>query len=441
MSKVTAEPDDHYGRQNLMSLFMMRNFIMGGLALLIVMTVWGLEIPLQQDPLWSVLAAQLVVNSLTGFRLQFPRPVTERELFCHLLWDALSTALLLYFAGGATNPLTWIFLLPLILTATILPPAYTWYMVLTTVCCFTVLIGYHIDLPRIAVVDIRPSALLDPAHQHIIQQGIELHTFGIWFGFVMTAGLVAYFVVEMANNLRERDRKLAEAREQTLRSERVVALGTLAAAAAHEMGTPLGTMALLVDELGQEVDTDGETAKSLAILRAQIDRCKKALAVLSASAGEMRAESGSKMAVDRYVEEVIAQWQAQQRFPAPLLHTHSSTPAPAILAEQTLTYALLNLLNNAGEVSGVAPVRLEVAWDDQQVHIEILDRGPGMAPQIREQLGKAPLTTKKSGLGVGVFLAFQTIQRLGGNINLGTGQDGGTRMSITLPILPQEDPL
>lgn len=437
MLTLPENPPEESARQNLKSLFVLRNIIMGGIAMVIVLTVFGLGIPLRHDPLWAVLALQSVVNSLTAFRLQHVYPVTDKELFGHLLFDVLTTTALLYFTGGAGNPMSWIFLIPLILTATILPQIYTWYMVLVTVACYTLLIAYNIPLPKVPVAITRPDLLGEPAHELILRQSLQLHTFGMWLGFVMAAALVAYFVVEMADNLRERDRRLAEAREQALQNERIVALGTLAAGAAHEMGTPLNTMALLIDELEHEHLPATEMQRQVAILRSQIQRCKKALGVLSASAGEIRAEGGSRMPVDAYLHDLIGHWQSQRPNVALQTTLDGPSPSPCIVAEQTLSYALINILDNAAEASAGQPVGFHARWDFAQLHIRVVDHGPGIQPHIRAQLGKAPFSTKQDGLGVGLFLAFQTVHRLGGKIELLPEPAGGTLTRIELPLLPQ----
>ena len=162
-------------------------------------------------------------------------------------------------------------------------------------------------------------------------EGFEQHVFGMWFGFVLSAGLISYFVVGMANTLRERDRKLAEAREQALRDERLVALGTLAAGAAHELGTPLGTMAILTRELRDDypITQFNDLHSKLSILRDQVDRCKEALSVISASTGEARAESGHPMAVDCYLREMIDQWSNQRPDVALEYRPQTAHPPPA----------------------------------------------------------------------------------------------------------------
>jgi two-component system sensor histidine kinase RegB len=240
----------------------------------------------------------------------------------------------------------------------------------------------------------------------------------------------------MANTLRERDRRLSEVREQNLRSERVVALGTLAAGAAHEIGTPLGTMAILIREIEDECDLDQnrDLLVKMRILKDQVARCKQALSVMSATAGEIRAESGSIMPLPAYLDATVESWRRQRR-DVPLDYRKSGPrPPPGILAEQTLTHALVNILNNASEVSP-AGIELLVRWDHERADLSILDHGPGIEPAVSERLGKVPVTTKDQGLGVGLFLAFATVERLGGRIEMIPRSGGGTCTHIVLPLV------
>ncbi len=420
-------------RQNLRWLFVLRNLMIVATAVVIIITVYGAGIDLTTDPLWSVLAAMAALNCLTWFRLQHDYAVDEPELFLHLSLDVVSITALLYFAGGATNPMAWFLLLPLILTATILPQRYTWYMMALTCGCYTFLMGYFHPLPEIPVEKVETDRL--PKQELADSASFKLHEFGTWVGFIFSAGLVAYFVVEMANTLRERERKLAEVREQTLKNEQVVALGTLAAGAAHEMGTPLGTMAIIVQELLEDYEGPPHQAlrQRLLIFKDQIDRCKNALSVMSASAGQLRAEAGHLEPVKQYLERLIGQWRKQRSGVALNFEMKSDIEEANILAERTLSHALINILNNAADVSPQA-ITFKASWNQSRLELSIEDQGPGINPALTQELGKHPVPSKKQGLGVGLFLAYNTIERMGGEISMQPGPNGGTRTRISLPL-------
>jgi two-component system sensor histidine kinase RegB len=423
-------------RQNLRWLFVLRNLMILGESLIVWISIYGLEFPLREVPLWGIITVMGVFNWWTWLRLSSPEPIAETDLFVQLSVDVLAITAILYFTGGATNPVAWFFLLPLILAATVLPQSYTWYMVIFTSGCYTILMGAYVPLPEVHSQALKSETIHFPLHSVTETPGLELHAFGMWFGFVFSAVLVAYFVVEMANTLRERERRLAEAREQALRNERVVALGALAAGAAHEMGTPLGTMAILIREIESECDcaSGADLIEKMKILREQVARCKKALSVMSASAGEIRAEAGHLMSLSAYLDATVESWR-RQRWQARLDYRCSGPmPSPGVLAEQTLTQALVNILNNAAEVSPQG-IELIVRWTRVQAVLRVFDHGPGIAPSVSELLGKAPVSTKEQGMGVGLFLAFATIERLGGGIQMAPRAEGGTCTTIVLPLV------
>ena len=439
-------------KQNLKWLFILRNLMMGGEGMLIVISIYGLNIHLPEQQLWLVVLATVAVNIYTSMRLETDDPVTELEIFSQISIDVFAIAALLYLTGGASNPITWVFLLPLIITAIMLPQDYAWYMVILTTSLYTMLIAFNVPLPSIEphIPDPTPLLYSDKEGYQMLQHAhamndksyFSLHMFGMWFGFVFSAGLVAFFVVELARTLKEQERSLAEARENALRDERIVALGTLAASAAHDMGTPLGTIAIVTHELEQEYPSHRypDLHEKMLIMQQQINRCKETLSVMSASAGEMRAESGSVIPVADYIDGVINQWRTHK--PAAKLYCvidPDVVTEAKIIAERTLTHSIINILNNAAEASPVEQgIEFHATWDKSHMTIKIRDFGPGFPSDLVEFAGKYPVASKKRGLGVGLFLTYSTINRLGGKINLYNSETGGACVEITLPLINTE---
>jgi two-component system sensor histidine kinase RegB len=410
-------------RRNAARLILLRNVEIAAIAAGIAIASGYFDLALPLAPLFIILTLIVILNIVAWLRYRRGMRIPDVEIFSHMLLDVAGLTGIFFYTGGASNPFVWFYLLPLMIAATILPRTHTWIMAAVTVIAYTSL--FMIDAPAVTE---------HASHDHA--SGFEMHVFGMWLGFVMSAGFVAVIIVGMAHTLRQRDRRLAEAREQALQNERLVALGTLAAGAAHELGTPLGTMAILTAELEDEYSdaAHADLHAKLGILRSQVDRCKGALSVISAEAGADRAESGHRLPVREFLAEIIGEWQSQR--PEASLDYGMAEPAPDawILAERTLTQALVNILNNAADASP-DDVRFQSSWSDTELLLEIGDRGMGIDRAIEGQLGKTPVSTKNGGLGVGLYLAHATLQRLGGTVTVRNRQGGGTLTLVTLPLL------
>ncbi len=429
-------------KENLQWLFILRNLMIGGESLLLLISIDILKIPLHQEALWLTIISIASVNLYTWMRLKTEIPVTEMEIFSQLALDVLAIASLLYLTGGATNPFTWIFLLPVILTAIILPHTYTWYMVILTTTLYTFLIPYHATLttvePHLMHMDM--ASMSSAMHDTQDQEFFNFHIFGMWFGFVCSAGLVAFFAVELSNTIKDGERILADTRERALQDEKIISLGTLAASAAHDMGTPLGTMAIIAHELKDDysIKDHPELHERMHIMQDQINRCKQALSLMSASAGELRAESGHITICSDYFDEVINQWRSQQ--PGVKLNLHINSEAPlheSILAELTLTHSLINILNNAADNTPIdkgIDLSIYSCTVEGFIGIQIRDYGPGMPEELLDKIGKSPINSSKQGLGVGLFLTYSTITRIGGSIDVSNAPSGGACIDIILPL-------
>jgi two-component system sensor histidine kinase RegB len=409
--------------ENLRRLVVLRYFVLAalGVALAAAEFGWDMQLPLQ--PVAAALAFLGLINLLTHLRLRTGWTVTDLEFFGNLLGDVLGLTLLLYFTGGSTNPLVSLYLLPLMVAATVLPVRYSWSVAALAVACYSLLLVWYLPLG-------------EQHHRHEAAAAeFNLHVLGMWATFVVSAGLIAHFVASMAQSLRERDRLLAQAREDALRNERIVALGTLAAGAAHELGTPLATMTLLVDDMAERYAGQAYLQEDAAEMQAQIANCKAIISGLADSAGAARGESGRAQAADAFLDAVLAKWLLMRPAVSVECKWSDAAPAPSIIVEQTLFQAVINLFNNAADAS---PSTVEILGrrEADQVVIEIKDRGPGLSAEVARRAGEAFFSTKASaGLGIGLFLANATIERFGGRVRLFNREGGGACTQIELPIL------
>lgn len=393
----------------------LRNIALAGPALVVVVAGYNFNMPL---PYAGIIGVLVVLNVLTWVRLRLTRPVTEGEVFTLLLFDGALLSALLYFVGGAANPFVLLLLLPLIIGAATLQEEYAWGMVAAIVTCYTLLMFFYIPLPNTSLT---------------YSRGFNLETWGLWFGFVMSAELIAYLVMKVSNTLRDRERMIAEIRENALRDERLVALGALAVGTAHELGTPLGTMAILLKDLERDYAGAPNLSEKLTILRNQVERCKTSLSNMLSSTGQSRAEAGYGIALDSYLENVVVQWRAMRPAASVRYRWEGARPAPKIVAEQALGQALINILNNAADASE-DDVEIAGHWDERELRLEVYDRGAGLAPAVGAHAGDLFFTTKATGHGLGLSLARAIFGRFGGALQLSNRAGGGACTRITLPL-------
>ena len=413
--------------KNLYRLFLLRSIAIVLQCLLFFVVYAFIEQDIPWTELIAIVVGLTIINMMTWYRLHQNWPVTNLEFFLQLLVDVLALTALLYFSGGSTNPFISFYLISLIIAATILPWRYTWLIAAISIACYTILLFAYVPLPH---------DHSDDHSAHLME--FNLHVSGMWFTFVMSTVLIAWFIVRMSHSIRQRDKELAEAREQALCNEQIIALGTLAAGAAHELGTPLSTMAVIAGELQQEFPEKGEYQKNIYTLRDQITHCKHILTQLLANAGQARTESASSQSVDIFLKQVLDKWKLIRPFVKFQYSCDGQQPAPHIMNTQLLSQSILNLLNNAADAS-VDEVKIRSYWDQNSLSLEIHDDGKGLTPEVMQHAGEAFFTSKApgQGFGIGLFLANANIERFGGSVHLFNHPEGGACIHLTLPLLPQ----
>lgn len=403
------------GSNHLSLLLAMRGSVLL-IEIVLVLIFYAIGMRTSLTAVAMVMGLQLLTNIFTAWRLRRERPVGDAEFFGHIFLDIAALTWIFYLTGGYANPLIWAYLLPLIVAAIILPSFYAWLTTAITIGCYAALIFWNVPLEH--VHDGHTSAF-------------NLHLYGMWFGFVFSAGMVAHFVVRLSSALRERERQLSQAREKMLEQERVVALGALAAGAAHELGTPLATMAVLTREMESEYQADTELTSSLQLLRQQVDRCKTILSSIAKSYGQPRAESASVMPIRNFLDDVINRWQELHPATPVKIQFGDAEKDKNILAERTLSQAITHLLDNAADASP-SGVEIIAAWNDRELDLQILDQGDGLP--ANPNLGEAFVTTKQHGQGLGIYLSRTVIEGLGGSMSIANRDQGGVAAHIRIPV-------
>jgi len=415
MQKSQANNNNAAVRENLYALSLIRGVTLLGQVMALLYFTWVQPIGLPVAEISFVLSVYASLTAAIWLRSRRAVPIGDSEFFIHLLADIAFFSILLFFSGGAGNPFVSYLLIP-ISTATItLSRGYSIAVAVVALLSYSLLLKYYVAIVAIA-----------PGHHKAVDN--SLHILGMWVNFAISAAIIIYFISRMAATLKQQEHEIAIRRDAQLRDEQLLAVGTLAAGTAHELGTPLNTMKLVVDEM--LLDTDNQV--DLLLLNQQIEQCKTTLKQLHTTAEESQSNQLEAQPVKRYLEKVLARWQLMR----PLLKTRiqfNDTPTISAVFHPTITQSILNLLNNAADAS--EKVDIAISWNTEMATICIRDFGAGLNADLLETLGQPFVTDKADGLGLGLFLSQATLTRFGGSVSLQNAPEGGTLTQITLPLL------
>lgn len=405
---------------NLRSLLVIRSLVLLCQSALLIFLARQQISDSAHSGMLLIVVALAIITLLSFWRLRRDWPVSDQEYFAQLTLDVAGLTAFLYLSGGANNPFVSYYLVPLVIAAAILPRTYTWLLAVISVAAYSALLYFYLPLP-----------LFSP-HAHGAAGLFNVHIAGMWIMFMLSVGLITYFVVGMAATLRRQEQATVEQREDQLRNEQILGVASLAAGTAHELATPLATMSVLLEELVETATTASEQS-DYQVLQAQVQRCKGILDRLSQTARMTEAGEAQSVSADRYLQHTYEQWLVQRPEVTAQLAICSSGPVPQLRVDPTLGQAIENLLNNAANANPAA-ITIELRWDNTTVSVAILDNGPGIPTDIINQLGRPVISSNGSGLGLGLLLSHATVNRYGGSIELRNRQTGGTCATLTLPV-------
>lgn len=407
-------------KENLRALIVIRAIVLGLLLIASACSYWLLNLNLHYVQVLCALSLMLAINLFSLWRLKKRWPITEPELLAQLISDLLVFGWLLYATGGANNPFVSYLLVPVSIAAATLQGRYAWLISLLALLGYSALLFWYQPLPELA-----PSH----AHHGHSDGNINLHVWGMWLNFIVSALLICGFVVKMAKSLRDQRNQLNQMREDELRDEQLIAIAQLAAGTAHELGTPLSTVKILLGELCQDYQDQPQLHEDLTLLQQQIELCSQSLKQLARRADNQDQDFDH---LHEQLNKIIERWQVLKPQVKADFQIEPSLKNYACL-DVSLEQALLNLLNNAAEASPNS-VSVCASLKDNLLHILIEDRGPGIDHELAEKIGQPFIGTGEKGFGLGLFLSRASIDRCGGQVLLQPRSGGGTVTDITLPV-------
>ena len=417
---ATTSPRDSAGLKNMQQLIQLRWFALAGQVATIAIVSLGLRIWLPLFPMGVVLLLLAAFNLLSLLHWRRRTDVTDGALLLSLLVDVVALTALLHLSGGVANPFVFLYLLQVVLGAVLLRPRSSWVVVVATSLGVIGLILF----PGPVVIPVDPArALADPYVQ------------GLLLCFLLNATLLVVFITRISSILRARDARLADLRQRAAEEDHIVRMGLLASGAAHELGTPLATLSVILGdwrrmppfteqpELQQEIDE----------MQAQLARCKTIVSGILRSAGDARGEAPVETTVNDFLDEVVAEWRAT-RAVQDFEYRNSFGGNMPIISDWGLKQMIHNVLDNALEASP-GWVGVYASRDRGRLVLRVRDAGPGFAPAMLAEFGKPYQSSKgRPGGGLGLFLSLNVARSLGGSLSALNRQEGGAVVTMMLPL-------
>jgi two-component system sensor histidine kinase RegB len=393
------------GRVRLRTLVLIRWIAVTGQALALLFVHYGLEFELPLALALGVVAVFLLYPS--AYRL------TDRGAALYLGFDILQLALLVFLTGGLNNPFALLFLVPVTISATVLSLFSTVCLGLLALAAVTLLAFFHLPLPWSG------GGLEQPV----------TYIAGTWAALVLGMGFIAVYAWQVAAEARRMSDALSETQLALAREQQLSALGGLAAAAAHELGTPLSTITLVAKELARDLPRDGPLAEDIALLTSEAARCRDILARLSHKPAGDSPTGFATLPIGGLVEAS----SASHRRAGIAVDIAIATPGvqPTLQWSPAIVHGLGNLVQNAVDFARTR-VDIAVAWNADTVRVTIHDDGPGIGAEVMSALGE-PYTTSRpddGGMGLGVFIAKTLLERSGASVDFANRPPGGCEVAI-----------
>jgi two-component system sensor histidine kinase RegB len=408
------------GRITGRTLMLMRWIAVSGQLTSIAVLTWGLHIALPLGPVLATVGASVLLNLVVmaqhrGAQLR----LTDQDATFYLAFDTLQLTLLLYLTGGMVNPFTILLLAPLTVGAAILSPFYVVLMALVSQSCLGLIALWHFPLPWPGASPVIPP----------------LYLAGVWSGLTMASLMLASYVSRVAHESRRISDALAASQMALAREQRLSALGGLAAAAAHELGTPLGTIAVVAGELARDVPADSPIAEDIALLQSQSQRCGEILAELGR---QPEADGGApfeELPLAALVEAAATPHRVTAATLTITTRALDGSAQPVVRRRSEIIHGVGNLLQNALQFASRG-VEAQASWDSDSIILTITDDGPGFSSNVLNRLGEPYLSARadRTGhMGLGVFIAETLLGRTGARVEFGNRRQGGARVVIQWP--------
>jgi two-component system sensor histidine kinase RegB len=417
-----GEPSREVGRVSLRTLVFVRWIVIIGQLVTVLTVAFGFRFPMQLTAVLAVVALAVIVN-LLGMIMRRGRALSDRTVAFYLAFDILQLSALLFLTGGLTNPFAVLVLGPIAVAAAVLGRDYSFALTFLAILCLAALFASPYSLPWNGGGSPRLP---------------DLYQLGIWIALTLACGFIATYNWSVSGEARRISEALAETQLTLAREQQLTALGTLAAAAAHELGTPLSTITVVAKELAHDLPPGSPFAEDVALIQSQCERCRAILAELARKPEDAEESPFNRLPLDQLIEAAAV----PHRVPGVRLDIRATmapgVEMPILRRTPEIMHGLGNILQNAMQFATKA-VRVETQTDAQRIAMTVSDDGPGFSSGLLGRLGEPYLSLRDQEhehLGLGIFIAQTLLERTGAEVTFVNGLDGaleGAAVTIVWP--------
>ena len=413
-----ASPVIEGGRLRLQTLVLIRWVALAGQALAIVVVKFGLGFDMAFVPALLVVAVSIGLNTVLTLRYVPTTRLSDLQAALYLAYDTLQLAILLYLTGGIENPFSMLMLVPVTVSATILSLRSTVLLGVLSLVCLSIVTISHQALPWYG------DGLVLPG----------LYVAGIWIALVLGMGFITVYAWRVAAEARRMSDALAETQMALAREQQISSLGGLAAAAAHELGTPLSTITLVVREMQREAEGGGGLTDDMDLLLLETERCREILAELSRDPRREGESPFEQLALPALVDSIAA---PLRKITSPVEiteHMASGLTMPIVRTSPEIRHGLRNIIENATDFAATR-VDVTITVLPSIVALVIADDGPGFAYTVLGELGEPYVSTRRAdgGMGLGLFIAKTLLERTGAQVTFHNAVSGGAEVAVQWP--------